>query len=379
MKNTTNFDKILIIGLLGIGDFLFLVPSIKALKKKYPQSRIHYLTFNKGIADFINSLNFFHKVIISKAGLYEKRSNIYTYIKFIVYSIADIICLRREKYDISMWPVGSITFKMEIYSFFINAKRRLIYKEQKGSFYTLSNRLNEVVISASDLHNSVSRSDLFKIIGIRSINYLDYKITIYNYNDLSNNYNDIVKSIEKYSGIRIGIQPFGKQHFNRGRDYLVSYYIELINKLLQINENIVVILINDEFKLLNKYFSDKFLNHDRILMVFNLTLKEIALIIKKLDIVIGGDSAIPHLANSLGIKSIMINGPTAPWKSGLINQIDNCIRVDIPCSPCWEKNRSIVKKCKNKLCFNLLKPELILEKINSKFNKSHIKHRTIRK
>ena len=358
--NTEQIEKILIIGLIGIGDFLFIVPSIKALRRCYPNAKIHYLAQSAQMLEFVNHLPFFDEVILSKtSATNEKRRGVNNAL-FFISALEDIVNLRKEKYDVAVWPVGGITWKMDLMLFAIHAKVRPIFKRGLGLLGSFS--LNEAIPSSSGLSWAENDAALFRAVGVSSIDLADYLITLSeDTHRFSNSYMELVSKISKYVGLRVGVQPFAKQHFNTGRDYPVQQYKVLIREILRKYKDSVIVLIDNQIEMLKTNFAD--INSDRVVMANSLSLLEIAFLVKKLNLVIGGDSGIAHLANAVGVTSMMIHGPTAPWRSGLLGNRNNCVRIDIPCSPCWEIDRAISERCEHKSCFKLLGPEMILQKI----------------
>jgi heptosyltransferase-1 len=359
-KNTFRIEKILIIGLFGIGDFLLIVPSIKALRRRYPNAKIHYLAQTAQMLEFANHLRFFDKLILSKtSATVDKRRGLNNAL-FFIGALEDSVNLRKGKYDVAVWPVAGITWKMDLMLFAIHAKVRPIFKRGAGLFRGLS--VNDAISFSSGLSRAENEAALFRAVGVSSIDLSDYLITLSeDSHRFSSPYMELVSKISKYVGLRVGVQPFAKQFFNTGRDYPVEQYKILIREILRRYKDSIIVLIDNQIEMLETNFAD--MESDRVVMANSLSLLEIAFLVKKLNLVIGGDSGIPHLANALGVTSIMIHGPTAPWSSGLLGNRNNCVRIDIPCSPCWEVDRAISERCEHKSCFKLLSPEMILRKI----------------
>lgn len=55
------------------------------------------------------------------------------------------------------------------------------------------------------------------------------------------------------------------------------------------------------------------------------------------DLVIGGDTGTLHLADALGTTVLMILGPTSADRNGPYHQRHNTLRLDLPCSPCYQR------------------------------------------
>ena len=59
--------------------------------------------------------------------------------------------------------------------------------------------------------------------------------------------------------------------------------------------------------------------------------------LRRAELVIGGDTGPVHLADALGTDVLMLMGPTSAERHGPYQQRDNTIRVDLPCSPCYQR------------------------------------------
>jgi len=96
------------------------------------------------------------------------------------------------------------------------------------------------------------------------------------------------------------------------------------------------------------------------------TLKQLAVLLKRANLVISADSGPMHIANALGTKLVALFGPTSASITGPYNR-NNCIIVksDIGCKvPCYNLN------CKENICMEIIRPEVVLEKIKKEFFKN---------
>jgi heptosyltransferase-2 len=89
-----------------------------------------------------------------------------------------------------------------------------------------------------------------------------------------------------------------------------------------------------------------------------LTLMESAFIVSKSEMIIGGDTGLLHLADLMGVKGIMIIGPSAfGFPTG--NHI-RILEASLPCRPCSKDGRG---KCTNKIhkrCLQEVRPDQVL-------------------
>jgi ADP-heptose:LPS heptosyltransferase len=65
-----------------------------------------------------------------------------------------------------------------------------------------------------------------------------------------------------------------------------------------------------------------------------------------------------HAAAALGIPVVALFGPTDPRNTGPYGQLENVLRVDLPCSPCLKS----YCRWKNPMeCLTAISPEMVFE------------------
>lgn len=65
------------------------------------------------------------------------------------------------------------------------------------------------------------------------------------------------------------------------------------------------------------------------------TLPQLAALIERAGVVLCHDSAAAHLAVALNRPVVCITGPTSPSRTGPYGRLDDVIRLDLDCSPCY--------------------------------------------
>ena len=64
---------------------------------------------------------------------------------------------------------------------------------------------------------------------------------------------------------------------------------------------------------------------------------QLAHLLRSSRLVIGGDTGPVHLGAALGVRTIMLMGPTNATRNGAFGQIQNSIEVERPCKGCWKR------------------------------------------
>ena len=74
--------------------------------------------------------------------------------------------------------------------------------------------------------------------------------------------------------------------------------------------------------------------------------------------VVGGDTGPVHLAAGLGVKTIMLMGPTDANRNGPYGQIENAVEASHECKGCWKR------VCPKDIdCLAVISPETVGKKI----------------
>ena len=93
-------------------------------------------------------------------------------------------------------------------------------------------------------------------------------------------------------------------------------------------------------------------------LVGRTSLKKLAHIFKRADLVLGGDTGPVHLAAGLGTKTVMLMGPTDANRNGPYGQQQNAMEIPRTCKACWKR------RCPKGLdCLAILSVEEVKAKI----------------
>ncbi|HLF86622.1 MAG TPA: glycosyltransferase family 9 protein [Nitrospiria bacterium] len=90
-------------------------------------------------------------------------------------------------------------------------------------------------------------------------------------------------------------------------------------------------------------------------------LKQLAALLKEVDLLVTNDSGPMHIAAALGTPVVAIFGPTDPKRTGPYGEIHRVIRGSAKCSPCFKK------KCgmPSHLCMDAISVDMVLEEVSS--------------
>ncbi len=76
------------------------------------------------------------------------------------------------------------------------------------------------------------------------------------------------------------------------------------------------------------------------------------------DLMITNDTGPMHVAAALGKPLVALFGPTEPRRTGPYRQLNDVLRIDLPCSPCLKSHCTYEKPNE---CLNALSPAAVFE------------------
>ena len=144
-------------------------------------------------------------------------------------------------------------------------------------------------------------------------------------------------------------------------------YVELANKLVKKADFRVVLLGGPSDTLQAAEFQD--LESQGLLnVVGKLSLRQLPVFLKRMQLVIGNDSSLIHLAASVDVPVLGIFGPTHPKATGPYpGEKHWVLRKDLPCSPCGKQT------CDNSRfleCLHTIPPDTVLREIENIFGRN---------
>ncbi len=336
--------KILVIRLGAVGDIIRTVPSVIYLKNHFENLQISWIA-----EDWASNLLLNHPDI----------DKLYTIPRKNYFKIFDILKdIRSQNFDYILDFHGIL--KSGLISAFSGVKKRVGYsRENCKEFNSFFNNIH--VNSISEKVTRIEKN--FHLIS-HFIN--DFKIP----EKLESNFfiePEKIKKVENFFSkignykFFIGLNPCTSK-FGSYKEWPINYY----NKLIQ--------MISQEFK------DEKFGfiitwgpgeeervkplgEHNNSFLSPKTDMKELMVIISKLNLFITGDTGPMHLASTLNIPVLALFGPSdseinKPW--GRNNRV---VKVDVGCNPCRKK------KCEKLICQKELLPEIVFQNFKELWQK----------
>jgi len=324
--------KILIIRLSSLGDVVLTQSATQALRKEYPDAKIHYLT-KKVYAPIVDMFN-----CVDEIHFWGNKYNI-------------LKTLKKLKFDVAIDLHAKLnTF---IIKKFIRAKKTVTYnKKHFLRKKIVKHKTSDNISSTVDLYFTA----LYKIGLDTPINEprLFPKMNI-----------KLPPALNKQNNKKnIGIFP-GALH--KTKQYPLDQFAELIDLFDTEKDYRIFLFGSKNEKYLCKELTNK-TNYKIIDLCGELHLAQLVCAIYKMDVIVSNDSGPMHIAAALQKFQVAIFGSTHP-KLGFapLNKNAVVLSADLVCQPCTLHGN---KKCKlgHFNCMRSIKPELIISIIRKQLN-----------
>ena len=331
------FNKILIIRLSGMGDVIYTLPLLSALRSKYGSKHIAWLVSSKA-KDVVAGHPLIDEVIV-----FERE-------KGIVGAIKAIKELRKRKYDLVLDPQSQL--RSGLFAFLGAIPVRMGFARgvsKEPGFIFMNERVSPL---GNERHNVDRDLGFARHLGIER-GRVEFNLKIETADSkFADSYlaESCVKKNEKLVGFSIACSMQNRKWSNKNWAQL--------NNEIALKENIRTVILwgPGEEQDMKAIIS---LSKERALSAPKTNIKQLAAIIKKCSLIIGNDSGPLHLAVALGIPVIGLCGPTDPEITGPYGNGNISIRKNLTVLPCYvsEKNSSRCKKfrsCLEKTCIELI-------------------------
>jgi lipopolysaccharide heptosyltransferase II len=316
--------KILVIKICCLGDVIFLTPSLRALRKRFPSAHISLLT-SSWVRPVAGQIPFINNILIFDAPLYRKLNG-----KGIVELLRLLRTLRREKYDVAVSGHRNRLFSW--LSYFSGIPVRIGFSE------TASYSLTHPVAFNSDRHEIKRYGDLVGVLGAPTTDLRT---------EIRPDPVGARKAEEYFSaeGIRngdciVGIMAGGGQnpgtsmHIKR---WGADRYAELCSRILTGVKMKILLLGSESDNEVNESIREGCSVGKN--NIFNtagrFSLDVLPALLRKLNIVMGGDTGPLHLAAAVGTPAIFLFGPSDPRIVAPLAGDSVYIWKQVVCSPCY--------------------------------------------
>lgn len=344
--------KILIIKLSAIGDVIHTLPSLNAIRKRWPDAQITWIV-EEAASPLIIGHPALNRVIVSrrkawakglKSGSFrEKREAINQIRKF----LKD---LRDTEYDLV------IDFQQLLKSGIIAALAKGRFKagydhgmaHMEGSYRFLNCRIPAISMNIHALKRSLM---LVEKLGI-PVSEIRYDVPVKD--EHRRRVHDLLKDHQIDQKKRlIGVNPMTQW---KTKLWSEEKFAALADRIIrELNAEVVFTGSPDDAKILERII--KMMKKPAANLGGKTSLIELAALYERMDLLVSTDTGPMHLAAAMGKPAVALFGSTAPWRTGPFGSGHRILRSGMECSPCFRRN------CDHKSCMERISVEAVYREV----------------
>ncbi len=324
--------KILVVGVNWLGDAILTTPVFRALKETYPSSYVAVMTVPRA-KDIFTANPFIDEVII-----FDEKSIHRTFKEKLNFTFF----LKKKKFKTVFLIHRSLT--RGLICFFAGIKERIGYARLKTRII-----LTTAITAPKGTHRQDRYLILFENYGIKIKNKTP---EVFIEKSIEEKMTLSLKGIKKSHRFFVGINPSANWEMKR---WPLTYYAKLADRLSRkLNCAIVFVGAEKEKSLIENLLLE--MDEKAYNFCAKTTLQELAALIKNSDLFISNDSGPAHLSAALGIKTLVIFGPTCEGLTGPKGEKVTVLRETIECEiPCYKLN------CPDNICMKKIGLEKVFD------------------
>lgn len=354
-------ERILVINVAGIGDFVESIPAIKALRLHFPESYIALLVASRVFpyasqSPCVDDVYNFPLIPGRKSRLLNLFGNI---------EICRLLNrLKKKKFDtiinlkdIDTWK-GSL--RMAALFFYIGAKNRL-GRDLEGKGFFLNLKVPEKI------KDKKSQADYYeKVVNLVGVKVRDRRPEIW----ISEEEKKFAEGFMKQnnvvgSDLLVGINPGSDRLTRRWHN---ERWADLADRIIRKHNSKIMIIGGAKDVELSDDIKSKM--HMKPIVASGKTeIGQLIALIGKCNVLISTNSAAMHIAGVLGVPVVGLIGPGSEFKDRPYGRENNMvlIKIDVGCNPCYKWD------CEDMICMKEIKVEEVYEAVEKLLGEDNIK------
>ena len=341
--------KILIIKMSAIGDVIHTLPALNAIRNHFPKAHITWLV-EEAASDIILGHKALDRVLLSKRKKWVKQLFSLSFCQGLKKIYRFIKELRKTKYDIIIDFHG--LFKSGIMLALAKGEKKIGFdKGMEHAEYSHIFYNYRIPAVSMEIHALKRGLILIESLGI-FCDKIKYNLPVAEKDRI--NLKKILKNKDlAQDRMIVCINPEATWETKLWSN---KKFAELGDKLFKkFNANIIYTGSKSDIKSILEIIS--LMQNPCINLAGLTTLKTLAALYAKTDILITTDTGPMHLGVASKTKVIGIFGSTSPSRTGPYGMRHKVVRADIECSPCFKK------KCHTKECMKMISVEHLMETV----------------
>lgn len=355
-------QRILVFAYHGLGNFIMYTPALKLLRERYPNARIDLQVGNNtGCEEVLAGADFFDNIynLPYKAGVRAWLKRIRE--------------IRATRYDITINEFHSHSWILALTVAASGAKFRVGHVTSPGwsaRFSRYSFIFNLPVTMREDQHETHRYMDLVSAAGAETSVQEEVKPFMY-LTDADRQFarafiashNQTDSKAPKQTKRILGIQP-GTSPTMRWKQWPLERYRQLLERLSaeQPESQIILFGAPNEAEMIQELAAG--LGHNISIAAGKTTIKQVAALIEKCDLLVCNDSGLMHVAVAVDTPVVAIYGPTDFNRTAPLGSQHTMIRHAMPCSPCFKlEGDEQVYLCQHHDCLMTISADEVLYQV----------------
>jgi len=332
-KQPKTIKKILFIKFWGFGNLIMAMPAVRAIKEKFPEAKIDFLTLkqNKGILDnldFIDNVMYFEIENLTKFPLdflklahHFRKQNIDMVIDLEQFSRASAIFTYLTGAPVR---VGYRTWKQSKHHIYTKTIRYNNHQHTVLTFYNIAEALGAKKKKPSLIRITYSKEDSDTVGKFLKKNNISKK--------------DKIIGMHIGSGENADVRRWPRECFAKLADMLTEKF----------HAKVVFTGSPNEADDINKTIS--LMNYKAYSTAGVFSLKQLASFVEHCRMFVSNDTGPLHLAAAMKVKCVAFFGPNTPLLYGPYSNNNIIFYKKLKCSPCVTNFNAKTTDCKNPIC-----------------------------
>jgi lipopolysaccharide heptosyltransferase II len=320
--------KILVIKLSATGDVILSIPSLRALRQKFPDAWISVLVGRKS-RNIIRNCPYVNDVIVYEEALGKNRL-------LGILKIAGI--LSKEDFDIAVDLQNNKV--SHLLAFLSGARVRAGHGNHKWSFF-LNRKTKNASAALSPLEHQ------FQVLRLLDIRTFESRLELWTQGQEDAKMEGFLASQwVSPSQTLVGINPGSSLRWPT-KQWPLESFAKLCDELARRNIRVVITGTLEDQPLIEELLSQT--RNKPINAAGKTSITELVALVRRCQVFISSDSAPMHVASSVNVPLVAIFGPTDPKRHLVAPSQCQVFWKEIHCSPCYLRSCPIGLVCMKKI------------------------------
>jgi len=337
----------------GIGINILSVPTLRAIKRKYPDSYVHLIVQFRAGAELLKACPYFDELSVMNYDMVRSPGKLLGFLRKI----------RSVKYDYSFMLFPGNRLDKNIFHRLVSTRRRIShdYSYRKNlNFNFINDTRIEIDRGAHDVEQNLN---LLSVLGIDP-GIQSKELELFIPPEYCTRADDAMLGITHKRPL-IGIHAGSSKDLTMElKRWPAEYFADLVDSLKELYDCEVLLFGSSDEDNIKQEIRERAKSGCEIVGMMDI--RTTAALIRKCGLFVSNDSGLMHIAAAVGVRTVGIFGPTDPVRTAPYGKGHVVVRADMDCSPCFSINsvgKTINCTKKYRECLVDLKPDIVVQKI----------------